>query len=63
MPATKIYDPLTGKRFSLEGLISRLGTLAVAKKYGVSESTVYKWKRGLHKPSRHTLSKTLKGFF
>jgi len=63
MAKTKIYDPESGRTLSLESVISKLGTMAIAKKYGVAESTVYKWRKGIHKPSHKTLSKSLKGFF
>jgi len=56
----KIYDPTTGKVCSLNSLIIRLGTLEVAKRYGVSPSAVYKWSKGIHHPSLQTLSKSSK---
>lgn len=59
----KIYDPQTGKSFDLQAAIIRLGTQAVARKYGVSESTVYKWRKGLHRPSAESLSKASKTLF
>jgi len=44
----------------LEHYINKLGVTALAQKYEVTESTVYKWKRGLHKPSLQTLDKSSK---
>ena len=58
----KIYDPGSGRSVKLEKLIEKLGTLAVAEKYGVTLSTVYKWKKGLHRPSLHTITKSSKKF-
>lgn len=59
----KIYDPGTGRAVSLVGLIEKLGTLAVAERYGVKPSTVYRWKKGLHRPARYTITKSSKKFF
>lgn len=61
--STKIYDPESGKAYQLDHLITRLGIQAICQKYGVSESTVYKWKRGLHRPSLNTLSKSSRKLF
>jgi len=59
----KIYDPETGGILRLEKLIFKLGIEAVARKYKVCESTVRKWRRGVHKPSTETISKSLKKLF
>ncbi|MCM8775009.1 MAG: hypothetical protein NC930_01450 [Candidatus Omnitrophica bacterium] len=59
----KIYDPERGRVLPLERLIERLGILAVAHKFNVDESTVYKWRRGVHRPSRKTLTKAQKQLF
>ena len=59
----KIYDAERGKTFNLDALIRKLGTQAVAKRYGVTESTVKKWSRALHKPSRRTLIRPMKPLF
>ena len=56
----KIYDPETGRAFRLGSLIERLGMMALAEKYHVSESTIDKWRRGIHRPSRKTLKKLTK---
>lgn len=61
--STRIWDPETGKRISLEQLIIRLGTEAVARKYGVAVSTVEKWKRRVHRPSRQTLTRSSRKLF
>ena len=59
----KIYDPETGKTANLENLIRRLGILAVARKYNVTESAVHKWREGVHRPSRRTVTRSLKKLF
>lgn len=58
--AAKVYDPDTGRPVTLDRLITRLGIMAVAKKYGVTESCVYKWLRGKHRPSFHTVTRSIK---
>jgi|GEM_PF-2211095 len=59
----KIYDPERGRFINLAGMINRLGMQAVAKKYKVTESAVWKWKKGIRNPSKRTLSKTWKELF
>lgn len=55
-----IYDSETGKVINLESLIFRLGVIAVAKKYGVTESAVRKWRRKIHRPSKKTIIRSLR---
>ncbi|HNV87119.1 MAG TPA: helix-turn-helix transcriptional regulator [Candidatus Omnitrophota bacterium] len=59
----RIYDPETGGILKLERLILKLGIEAVARKYKVCESTVRKWRKGLHKPSPETIAKSLEKLF
>ena len=59
----KLYDPESGRPKDLERLIWRLGIRAVAAKYDVSESTIRKWVEGVHRPSRKTVTKSLKKLF
>jgi len=59
----KIYDPVTGKRYSVPAMIEKLGVRALAKKYRVSESTVLKWKYGIHHPAKRTITKSMKELF
>lgn len=58
-----IYDPETGRSWPISRLIEKLGVQALARKYRVTESTVRKWKRGIHTPSRHTLVKSEQQLF
>ncbi|HTL46562.1 MAG TPA: hypothetical protein VL688_00695 [Verrucomicrobiae bacterium] len=59
----KIYDPKSGRPKDLDRLIERLGTLAVAEQFGVSTATVSRWRKGIHRPSRRTISQSQKNLF
>lgn len=59
----KIYDPKRGRYVNLESLINKLGMRAVARKYKVTESAVWKWRKGMRRPAKRTLSRTWKELF
>lgn len=59
----KIYDSLTGRLQPVSRLIEKLGIMAVAQKYRVSESTVRKWRRGIHHPAKRTVTKSMRELF
>ena len=59
----KIHESEGKRPVNIESLIIRLGVQALAEKFKVSESTVHKWRRGIHKPSRKTLSRLWKELF
>jgi len=63
LKSPKIYHTDSGRVVPLERLIITLGIRAVAKEYRVSESTVNKWRMGIHKPSLKTLARSMKHLF
>ncbi|MBN1687584.1 MAG: hypothetical protein JW893_00630 [Candidatus Omnitrophica bacterium] len=59
----RVYDPDTGKPVQLEALIRRLGIQSLADKFDVSQSTVQKWRLGIHRPAKRTLGQSTKKLF
>ena len=61
--SVRIADPEHNRPVDVGKLIVKLGIREVAKRYRVRESTVRKWLKGIHHPSRKTISRSWKELF